>query len=272
MKRTIRIPGIFLCLILMISVFLPGTASAASASFIDITTASAGYVTVACTQDGGAKMKVGVTYGADTAYYDYVPGTVSSYALTKGNGAYTIALYRNTTGTSYQRLESAQVEVSMADALAPYRVSTSEVTFAQGDAVSQKAAQLCAGLTSDSAKAVAIHNYIASNFTYDYDFAAQVANGQVKNYIPNTNQILSSGKGICYDFAALYAAMCRSQGIPCAIAKGYLSGTYHAWNMVYVNGQWNAVDLTRSVCRGNTAAASLADCLTDLSAYTGMRY
>ena len=63
--------------------------------------------------------------------------------------------------------------------------------------------------------------------------------------------------------------MCRSQGIPCAVAKGYLSGGYHAWNMVYVDGVWNAVDMTRSIARGNTGAAGLSGCVTSLDGYYG---
>ena len=87
----------------------------------------------------------------------------------------------------------------------------------------------------------------------------QVKTGEVKNYTPDTNAVLAARKGICYDFSALYAAMCRSQGIPCAIARGYLNGGYHAWNMVYIDGAWNAVDMTREIANANTDAATIGD-------------
>ena len=271
MKRLVRLSGLFLSAMLMASQILPFSVSAAS-SAINTSAVSAGYFTVNYTPDAAVKMKVGVTQGAETVYYDYVPGTAATYALTAGSGAYTITLYRNTTGTSYQQVESTQVDVAMADALAPYLVSTSEVMFSSTDSVGQKAAELCAGLTSDAEKVAAIHNYIASSFTYDNAFAAQVESGAVKNYIPDTNRTLAAQTGICYDFSALFAAMCRSQGIPCAIAKGYLSGTYHAWNMVYVDGAWNAVDMTRSISYQNTQAVTLSDCVTALDGYTGMSF
>ena len=119
---------------------------------------------------------------------------------------------------------------------------------------------------------VAIHNYIAAHFTYDNEFAARVRSGEINNYTPETNQILVAQKGVCYDFSALFAAMCRSQGIPCAVAKGYLSGASHAWNMVYINGKWNAIDMTRSIAYKAFNASTLSDCVTALDTYSGMSY
>ena len=271
MRGTLRFPALFACLILIASILLPVNAAAAG-SVINVANASAGYFTVAYSLSTDAKMKVGVTHADSTVYYDYVAGAASTYTFTQGDGDYTITLYRNTTGTSYRKIESVDVSVSMDDPMAPYLASTAEITFSQEDAVGQLAAQLCAGLTDDAAKAVAIHNYIAGNFTYDHAFADQIASGGVKNYTPNTNSILAAGKGVCYDFSALYAAMCRSQGIPCAVAKGYRAGVYHAWNMVYVDGQWNPVDLTASIAHKNTAAASLSDCVISLELYTDMKF
>ena len=43
--------------------------------------------------------------------------------------------------------------------------------------------------------------------------------------------------------------MCRSQGIPCALTKGYAGSSYHAWNKVNLNGKWYQIDLTYAVTR-----------------------
>ncbi len=190
----------------------------AAGSAIDTSTACAGYFTVSYSQDTAVKMKVGVTLEGNTVYYDYTPGTSSVYAFVDGDGQYTITLYRNTSGTSYRRVEQVSVDVALDDPMAPYLVSTTEITFSSEDSVGQKAAELCAGLTEDGDKVVAIHNYIASHFTYDDAFAALVDAGQVVNYTPDTARTLETQTGICYDFSALFAAMCRSQGIPCAIS------------------------------------------------------
>ena len=72
---------------------------------------------------------------------------------------------------------------------------------------------------------------------------------------------MNTGKGICFDYAALAASMLRSQGIPTKMIFGYVApqGLYHAWNMFYtpqsgwvtvsfeVRGEnWTRMDLTFS--------------------------
>ena len=63
--------------------------------------------------------------------------------------------------------------------------------------------------------------------------------------------------------------MCRSQRIPCAIVKGDLNGSYHAWNRVYVDGAWSEVDVTRAVANRDTGVTEFADCVMTESGYTG---
>jgi transglutaminase-like putative cysteine protease len=192
-------------------------------------------------------MKVGITHGGITDYYDYTAGDTSSYALTQGNGYYTITLYRNVSGTKYKRITGKTVKVILDNDLAPFLVSTKEVDFSKDDIVSKKAEEICKDLTDTSSKIIAIHNYIHDNISYDYVFAADVNSGKVKMYTPKAAEVLRSCKGICYDFATLFAAMCRSQDIPCRIQKGYYRSVYHAWNEVYIDGCWYKVDTTTSI-------------------------
>lgn len=261
MKRIVRFSGIFLSVFLLTAALLGVNAQAANE--IDTSTASDGYFTVR-TAPGTARMKVGVTVGGQTAYYDYTPGETSSYSFAQGDGAYTVTLFRNISGTQYKKVTSTRVEVRMENALAPYLASTAEITFSAADTVGQKAAELCGDAKSAGEKVVAIHNYIAANFTYDYDFAAQVRSGAVKVYTPDTAAVLAKQKGICYDMAALFAAMCRSQGVPCAVVRGTLDGQSHAWNMVWVDDSWHAMDLTRSAS-WRTQATTLSGCVVDLA-------
>ena len=262
MKRISRFLGVFLCLavILSASVF-------AGSETIDVSTSSEGYFTVCYDADPDLKMKVGVTYGGSTTYYNYTPGTESSYTFAKGEGRYEISLYRNVSGTSYRLVTSESVRVSDLDELAPYRVSTAEVTFAKDDAVGLKAAELCEGLTTVEEKVIAIHNYIASTFRYDYQFANDVRRGLITNYTPDTTHLMEKQQGVCYDFSALFAAMCRSQDIPCAVAKGYTIGGYHAWNMVWMNEAWVAVDMTASIAYGLSECDEMSDFTVSMNRY-----
>ena len=69
-------------------------------------------------------------------------------------------------------------------------------------------------------------------------------------------------KGICYDLASLFAAMCRSQGVPCKLTNGYVGNVYHAWDQVYVNGAWQNIDPTYAVARVRNGAADFQGCIS----------
>jgi transglutaminase/protease-like cytokinesis protein 3 len=88
---------------------------------------------------------------------------------------------------------------------------------------------------------------------------AQFRPATVHEGVPDPDATLAEGKGICFDYAALAAAMLRSQGIPCQLITGYVGeeDLYHAWNRFYVEekgwitaeisasaGDWKRVDIT----------------------------
>lgn len=55
-------------------------------------------------------------------------------------------------------------------------------------------------------------------------------------YLPDVDATLASGKGICFDYAAVMSAMLRSQNIPCKLVIGWAGNVYHAWINVYIDG------------------------------------
>ena len=65
-------------------------------------------------------------------------------------------------------------------------------------------------------------------------------------YLPDVDETLSSGKGICFDYAALMAAMLRAHDIPTRLAIGNVDpeGILHAWNQIYIDGKWVWMDAT----------------------------
>lgn len=247
MNHNIRIMGLFLCFILLFTYVLSAFVFAQDDIVIDTSYASDGYFTINYSGQAILKMKVGVSHNNLTTYYDYTACETSSYAFTEGDGHYTIALYSNLSGTKYKCIASKEVKVILNDDLSPFLVSTREVNFSKDDIVSQKADEICESLTDTSSKITAIYNYVHDNISYDYEFAANVSSGKIKTYTPKATEILSSHKGICYDFATLFAAMCRSQNIPCRIKKGYYQSIYHAWDEVYIDDSWYKIDTTTSI-------------------------
>ena len=96
-----------------------------------------------------------------------------------------------------------------------------------------KAEELADGASSDLDIISSVYNYIITHFTYDYSKASSVTSG----YLPDTDEVFTAEKGICFDYAALTTAMLRSQDIPCKLQIGYSGDVKHAWIDVYIRGR-----------------------------------
>lgn len=95
---------------------------------------------------------------------------------------------------------------------------------------------------SDKEKVLLFREWIIENVAYDYDSPA------LFYQTFDANAVLANRKGVCFDYACLFAAFCRSQNIPCYVLDGTLRSdtTFrHAWNRVYFDGQWWSLDTTR---------------------------
>lgn len=97
MKRLFR----FACTIFAAAVLSMGFTAAAANDIVDMSNTSHGYVTVNYTSS--AKLKVGIQYnGGKTVYRDCPSGKDASFSLDQGDGKYTVTLYRNVSGSSYE--------------------------------------------------------------------------------------------------------------------------------------------------------------------------
>ena len=263
MKRLFSCVCTFAAAFILMSMTGVVTAYASTGS-IDTSHAKDGFITVNYSSD--SKLKVGIQYGENKTSYKNCPdGKTAAFSLDPGDGTYTITVCENVSGTTYQVIGKETVNVKIKNEYAPYLISTADVQFTAGDAVSKKAAEICKGATTDAEKVTAIYNYIAGHYTYDTKLAAEISSGIVSKYIPNTNAALNSSKGICYDLSSLFAAMCRSQNIPCSLTKGYVGRSYHAWNKVNVDGAWYQIDLTYAVTERVRNASNLSDCVSPLN-------
>ena len=100
--------------------------------------------------------------------------------------------------------------------------------------------EICADCNTDEEKVKAIYEWMIHNFEYDYEY------NPVIQYF-NIHKTLRTHKGVCYDFAHLFASICRSHNIPCFVVDGDKRENvqyHHTWNRVYFNGSWWNVDIT----------------------------
>lgn len=209
---------------------------------IDTSKAVAG--TIRVRQNGNpTKVKVLVYFNGSSKYYQYtIPtnNTWTSIPLQSGSGTYKVRFMKQVSGNSYSQMYSVTFQVGMQNANSAYLNPSQYVVYNSGSACVAKAKSLVSGAGSDAQKVSKIYSYIVNNISYDYDKMKNLPSG----YLPNPDSTLASRKGICFDYAALMAAMLRSQGVPCKLVIGNADGQYHAWNMVYVNGSWQLYDPT----------------------------
>ena len=100
--------------------------------------------------------------------------------------------------------------------------------------------KICADCDTDEEKVKAIYTWIIHNFEYDYESEPLIQYFDVR-------KTLETRKGICYDFSHLFAALCRSQNIPCYVVDGDKRDNinyHHTWNRVYLGGSWWQIDTT----------------------------
>lgn len=212
--------------------YAPGTLVKSGADgSIDYSNTSQGYIAVRYT-GSNPKVKLQVSCNGQAEPH-VIPsdGTTVYIPLIYGNGTYKAFLGENIAGTSrYAEVVSVDFNVSLDSSLAPYLQPNMYANYSQNSDCVYKAAEVCAGKTSDIDKIAAVFGWITSNVTYDYDLAATVKTG----YVPDPNRTYSRRTGICFDYASLMCAMLRSQSIPTRLVDGYASPDIrHAWNEVY---------------------------------------
>ena len=217
----------------------PASAVTQNDGSIDTSKVSEGVVMASATS--ASRLKFLVTCGDMSYNYD-LPGDGTSITcpINMGNGSYTFAVMRNTGGSNYVETASTTTDVQLVNEFAPFSQPNVFCDYNENSACVAKARELVSGAQNQGDAVKSICNYVVNNVTYDTDKASQLSG--TSGYIPKPDETLSSGKGICFDYASLGAAMLRSIGIPTKIVTGYVSpdDLYHAWILVYIDGSWSS--------------------------------
>lgn len=223
---------------------------------VDTSHSSKGYFGVL--YEGEDRIKLQVVKDEDNYIYDLPSGVTSFFPFSLGDGSYKIRVMRNVEDDKYSELFSTETAVSLDTEFEPYLRSNQYAAYTKDSACVSKASELAGEASGVNDFITNVYNYVCEHVSYDPEKAASVKSG----YIPAPDEALSSGKGICFDYAALAASMLRSQGVPTKIIFGYVgdkSDIYHAWNMYYTKedgwvavefkvgpDDWNRLDLTFS--------------------------
>ena len=208
---------------------------------VDTSAKADGYVRI-CQEAGSKRYKLRITHGEDVYTYDLNnQGAWEIFPLQLGVGEYRVQVYRQQSGKQYSAITSLNFAVDAFNREnACFLVPNQYVNYTMDSDVVQLAKQTCQSLSDDKAKADALADVVLRNIQYDYIGAMSMPKG----YLPDVDAVLKKGMGICLDYAAVYASMLRSQGIAAQLVIGYADKSYHAWNLVWLDGAWTCVDLT----------------------------
>lgn len=201
-------------------------------SEIDASNAADGYVKVKYLNETSKKLKAIIEKDSIQYTYDLNnKGEYDTYPLQMGDGSYKIRIFENISDKKYATKQTVTIKIKLNDQNAPYLISSQMVNYSDTSETVKKAHELVEGKTTDIEKVDIIYDYVISNISYDNEKAKTVKSG----YLPSIDDILKSNKGICFDYAAVMAAMLRSEKIPVKLVTGYSSNlsAFHAWNEIY---------------------------------------
>lgn len=189
------------------------------------------------------KIKLQVTGPTNITYTYNIPpdGEWHTFPLTEGNGTYKLNVFENVYGDQYSQVFTDSVNASFASDQLPFLYPNEYVNFNEQTQAVQVASELSVSSDDDIDVISSVFYYVVTNITYDYEKAATVKSG----YLPDVDETLQSGKGICFDYAALMACMLRSQQIPTKLDIGYTGDVYHAWISTWVEDRgwvYNAIE------------------------------
>lgn len=195
------------------------------------------------------KIKVIVSKDDVSTWYDVnlIDGTYNEEIwLINGKGKYKISVVVH----EYDRVYSygPTVEVHNTIDVNRFLVPTKHVESNNKEII-ELAKQITQNSTTAKEKAKAIYDWVSENIEYDYDKYLKQLN---KNFDNEYGALitLKTGKGVCYDYSTLVAALGRAVDLQVKVVKGNFVNPYrnelHAWNEIYIpeEDRWINVDAT----------------------------
>ena len=130
-----------------------------------------------------------------------------------------------------------------------YNGVTLDEAIKSDENIDYTAVSLTEGLDSDRSKARTLYTYVGSNIQYDDAKAERILSNDFSTG-SGAIEAFRNKKGICFDYASLYVAMCTAAGLEVRMitGEGYngVAWISHAWNEVYLEDEdrWIQVDTT----------------------------
>jgi len=211
-------------------------------SRIDVSELSNGIVKIQ--HDPLKQINEKIKISKDNQDFYYSVANHNRFPLQLGDGAYTISVLQHVADNKYRMVENKVVNLVASSQQAVFLQPIQMIYWNQDSIPIIKSKELTKDLKSDREKVAAIYNLVTQHVQYDYP----KANVVTSEYIPSIDSTWNDKQGICYDYASLFGAMLRSEGIPTKLVMGRKNDIpqYHAWNEVYLKetNEWVTIDTT----------------------------
>lgn len=241
---------------------------------VDASNTAEGYVMV-CYQGTAEKVKLQITTPEAVTYsYNLRTGNYETFPLSGESGDYEVKVLEHVQDEMYAVSFSTLISATISDEFKPFLYPNQYVWFESGDKTTALGMEISERSSNDLDYVEQVYRYVIEHITYDDALAETVQ----ADYLPVNDKTLEAGKGICFDYASLMAALLRSQNIPTKLEVGYSGDAYHAWISVYlkekgwINGiiefdgtSWSLIDPTLAA---NNSDASVKKYVGDGSNYT----
>ena len=222
---------------------------------IDYSNTNLGYIMAKTLTSDHKRIKIMIVKGDEKYTYDLNKNLeYETFPLNMDSGEYTIKAYENVENDQYSLLFSFDVEVSLDNEFTPFLYPNQVVDYDENTLCISKSFELVKDDTTDLARVEDIYKWVLESVTYDWDKVEEV---QGKYVLPVLDDVYTNGEGICFDYAAIMAAMLRVQHIPTKVVTGMVEEGYHAWIEVYIenmgwikphvyfnSGEWTTMDPT----------------------------
>jgi transglutaminase-like putative cysteine protease len=246
--------GVLLCVLwceTALAILIPEAANTVSYEdrgiFIDASHSSQGYVMIRRKSDRAQVIRISLGR-ASLTYQLNTGGAFEVFPLQMGDGEYKVEAFEQISGRKYRPVSAVAFPADLVSEVMPFLYPNQYVSYDESAKAVAKARELCQDADSDAEKVEAVYQYVLGHMKYDTAFARETLAGGNQGYLPSVDETLRKETGVCFDFSALIACMLRSEGIATQLVIGYADKSYHAWNQVFLDGEWRRYDVTVEIC------------------------
>lgn len=222
---------------------------------VDYSHIEKGYIMAKTKTTDHSRLKIMILKNDEKYTYDLNKEDIYEiYPLNMGDGDYTVKVYENIQDDQYSLRFSFDCSVELESEFSPFLYPNQVVDYDESTLCIEKSFELVKDDKTDLDRVEHIYDWVLDNVVYDWDKVDEV---QGKYVLPVLDDVYNNKKGICFDYAAIMAAMLRVQHIPTKVVTGMIDEGYHAWIEVYIenmgwikphvyfnSGEWTTMDPT----------------------------